>query len=222
MGSDSTVKRAELKLCALLASNNLPFTLMDTLGPLIFNTCPDSKIAKNMSIRRTKATAVMKVALEDKLSEDLYSILSSPGHYFSIIMDESTDKGTRKQCAFTVIYIFPQSDKVVTKFFDITETSVTTADELYKCLKNSISSKNIPLSNLVGFSSDTTNVMLGDNHSVYTHLKQDLPFIVCIKYSCHMIHLSSAKACLLLPRSVEDLLRNLGSHFSRIEAFKEF
>ncbi|KAJ8958370.1 hypothetical protein NQ314_006431 [Rhamnusium bicolor] len=41
-----------------------------------------------------------------------------------------------------------------------------------------------------------------------------------------MIHLSSAKACLLLARSVEDLLRNLGSHFSRsfsrIEAFKEF
>lgn len=41
-----------------------------------------------------------------------------------------------------------------------------------------------------------------------------------------MIHLSASKACLKLPRSVEDLLRNIGSHFSRSygrqEKLKEF
>lgn len=41
-----------------------------------------------------------------------------------------------------------------------------------------------------------------------------------------MINLSANKACLKLPRSLEDLLRNIGSHFNRsakrVEQFKEF
>lgn len=41
-----------------------------------------------------------------------------------------------------------------------------------------------------------------------------------------MIHLAASKACLKLPKHVEDLLRNVGSHFSRSYgrqvAFQEF
>lgn len=82
---------------------------------------------------------------------------------------------------------------------------------------------------MVGFSSDTTNAMAGQFHSVFTNLKTAVPGIACIKCSCHMIHLSASKACLKLPRSIEDLLRNMGSHFSRshsrqtkYKAFQEF
>lgn len=68
--------------------------------------------------------------------------------------------------------------------------------------------------------------MFGEHKSVYFLLKKDLPEIVCIKCSCHLIHLAASKACLKLPRSVEDLLRNLGSHFSRSShrqvKFREF
>ncbi|CAD6230789.1 GSCOCG00012201001-RA-CDS, partial [Cotesia congregata] len=79
---------------------------------------------------------------------------------------------------------------------------------------------------IIGFSSDTCNTMTGVNHSVFSLLKKDILHIACIKCSCHMINLSANKACLKLPRSVEDLIRNLGSHFNRsakrIDAFKEF
>lgn len=68
--------------------------------------------------------------------------------------------------------------------------------------------------------------MAGDHNSVFTHLKKDCPEILCIKCSCHMIHLAASKACLKLPKHVEDLLRNVGSHFSRSYgrqvAFQEF
>ncbi|KAF0711192.1 Dimer Tnp hAT domain-containing protein [Aphis craccivora] len=41
-----------------------------------------------------------------------------------------------------------------------------------------------------------------------------------------MIHLSASKACIKLPRSIEDVLRNIGSHFSRSHSrqmkYKEF
>ncbi|KAF9406804.1 hypothetical protein HW555_012943 [Spodoptera exigua] len=65
------------------------------------------------------------------------------------------------------------------------------------------------------FASDTTNSMVGEHHSVFSHLKQKVPHIACIKCSCHMIHLVASKACLKLPRSVEDFLRSIGAHFSR-------
>ncbi|XP_015372276.1 PREDICTED: uncharacterized protein LOC107167643 [Diuraphis noxia] len=68
--------------------------------------------------------------------------------------------------------------------------------------------------------------MAGSLHSVFTNLKTAIPGMACIKCSCHMIHLSSSKACLKLPRSIEDLLRNIGSHFSRSYSrqikFREF
>lgn len=52
--SEST-RRAELKLCGLLATNNLPFVVMDILSSLCSDLLPDSKIARNVSVRRTKA-----------------------------------------------------------------------------------------------------------------------------------------------------------------------
>lgn len=103
------------------------------------------------------------------------------------------------------------------------------AVELHKCLIKVINNKDIPLSNLAGFSAETCNVMFGEHNSVYSLLKKDLPQIVCVKCSCHSIHLASSKACLKLPRSVEGLLRNIGSHFSRshsrqqkLREFQEF
>ena len=47
-------------------------------------------------------------------------------------------------------------------------------------------SKEIPLENIVGFCSDTTNVMMGSNHSVSTLLKDSLPHVIIVKCSCHI------------------------------------
>jgi len=82
---------------------------------------------------------------------------------------------------------------------------------------------------MVGFSSDTPNAMAEQFHSVFTNLKTAVLGIPCIKCSCYMIHFSSSMACLKLPRSIEDLLRNGEFHFSRshsrqtkYKAFQEF
>ncbi|KAG5881767.1 hypothetical protein JTB14_005530 [Gonioctena quinquepunctata] len=220
---DMQVRRAELKLCSLLATNILPFSLMDTLSPLMENIFTDSTIAKQIAVRRTKATKLVKNVLGPSFENNLTGILRTK--YFSLIMDETTDRSTIKQCAYTVIYC-DDRHKVITKFFDMVEMESGTAKDLLDNLKNILINKEIPLQNLVGFSADTTNVMFGEKQSVVSLLKNELPHIVCIKCSCHMTHLATSKACLKLPRSVEDLLRNVGSHFSRsysrIAKFKEF
>ncbi|KAF2889568.1 hypothetical protein ILUMI_16605, partial [Ignelater luminosus] len=101
-----------------------------------------------------------------------------------------------------------------------------TATGLYDCLNQMLQNKNMPIENIVGFSSYTTNVMVGKHCSVFALLKKDLPHIALVKCSCHMIHLSSSKACLKLPRNVEDFLRSVGAHVNRSShrqlRFKEF
>ncbi|KAG5890191.1 hypothetical protein JTB14_010654 [Gonioctena quinquepunctata] len=221
----SAVKIAELKLVGLLATNNLPFVLMDTLVPLCADIFSDSDIAKAMSCKRTKATAILKAGLGKNFQEELCDKVRFPGQFFSLIMDETTDVGTIRQCAFTIIF-YDITNKVKTRFLDMAEVAQGDAVSLHNCLKGILKKHQIPLDNLVGFSSDTTNVMVGEKNSIFSHLKSEKPEIVCIKCSCHMIHLAASAACLQLPRSVEDVLRNIGAHFSksysRQEKFREF
>lgn len=80
-------RRAELKLCGMLAANNLPFILMDTLSPLLGNIFPDSQIAKYISLKRTKATCTLKHGLGSVFSMELFQTLSVPGSFFTLIMD---------------------------------------------------------------------------------------------------------------------------------------
>lgn len=62
-----------------------------------------------------------------------------------------------------------------------------------------------PTTNLVGFSSDTTNVMFSKHHSVVSILKSEHRNVVIVKCSCHLLHLVASKSCLKLSRTVEDL-----------------
>ncbi|KAJ8930422.1 hypothetical protein NQ314_016748 [Rhamnusium bicolor] len=202
---------------------------IDTLGALCTNIFPDSTIAKGINLHRTKATTILKNVLGNSFLEDINDTLGVEGNFFSLVMDETTDQSTIKQCCFTEIMYNNENNKVETVFLDMVEVESGTASGLHECLKDMLKKKHIPINNMVGFSSDTTNVMAGEHVSVFANLKKDIPHIALIKCSCHMINLSSSKACLKLPRTVEDLLRSLGAHFSRssqrqhtFKGFQEF
>jgi hypothetical protein len=57
--------------------------------------------------------------------------------------------------------------------------------------------------------------MVGEYNSVFSRLRVDFPSIVNVSCTCHSIHLAASKACLKLPRSVEDMMRNIYAHFHR-------
>ena len=134
----------------------------------------------------------------------------------SLIFDETTDKGTKKQCASTVIYFHDTANEVRRALFDFYEGDLN-GDCVTLCngIKKSFEAKGIPLKNMIGFSSDTTNVMAGETHSLYVQLKKEIPYLLTVKCTCHMIHLCASYACKKLPRSTEDLLRDVAAHFSR-------
>ena len=111
-------------------------------------------------------------------------------------------------------------------FLDHVEVHDSSANGLVKALIQSLETKKIPLENVVAFCSDTANVMMGEKHSVATILKDLLPNVLVIKCSYHLIHLCASHACLKLPKSLEDLCRNIHTHFSlsskRQDSLKEF
>lgn len=82
--------------------------------------------------------------------------------------------------------------------------------------KESLVTKNIPFYYLVGFSSDTTNVMAGGHKSKIALFKKDNDDLAFIKCSCHGIHIVNSHECSKLSNSAEELLRNLASYFHQL------
>lgn len=212
---DEHVSSAELKLTGLIAVNNMP---------LIKDICPDSKIAERLAMKITKATQMIKHALGNTFLEVLYDKLKEAGSLLSLIMDETTDIGSKKQCTFTVIYVDKLTGSVQTSFFDMYEISSSKAKDLLSFMINSAKDKGIPIENMIVFSADTTNALVAQHLSVFS-LKEKYPQVACIQCYYYKAHLSASKASLNLPYAIEDLIRNIGSHFSsflRQESLREF
>lgn len=71
----------------------------------------------------------------------------------------------------------------------------------------------IPLINIIGFASDTTNVMFGPHNSVVSRLKQKISIFFVSRCICHRAHLCALHACEKLPRTAEELLHDIYNYF---------
>lgn len=207
----------ESRICAFIAQNDLPFSICKPLVDLIKEVCP-SNISEKESLKQlkmcaTKCTNVMRQGLGYRFSRNLADCLKHTK--FSIIPDETTDVGTEKQLAICVVYFDQDTFEVVTAFFDMVIVQKCDAETLYSAIKRCFQEKNIPLENIIGYSSDTCNVMFGERQSVVALMKAEFPHVTFVRCSCHMIHLCVSHACLKLSTSLEDLCRNVFSHFSR-------
>ena len=75
------------------------------------------------------------------------------------------------------MYVDEKDLTPVTRFLDIVEATDAGAKGLYKEMKGIFEEKSIPLTNIISYSSDTCNVMFGENLSVSTLLKKDVPHV---------------------------------------------
>ena len=88
-----------------------------------------------------------------------------------------------------------------------------TGNEIFSALKKTFAQLHVSMNNIIGYSSDTTNVMFGQNNLVSQLLKSEVPFVQLVKCSCHLIHLVSSYVALKLPKSLEDVCRDVFNHF---------
>ena len=102
--------RAEAILANMLVEHNLPFLLMDHLPGVLRHPFPDSAIAKEMKCARTKSTAIVKHALAPAAHELMVSGVLA----YSLMMDESTDRGDKKRVGMLIRYYDQLSLKFAT------------------------------------------------------------------------------------------------------------
>ncbi|XP_068250343.1 zinc finger protein 862-like [Palaemon carinicauda] len=221
----------EGRIASFIAENNLPFSLSKSLVDLIKATCPNNSAENNMlhelKMSATKCTNIIRQGLGFRFSKELIDRLKVTK--FSIIPDETTDVSGDKQLAICVVYFDYEKFESVTSFFDMVNVHKCDSVSLYEAIKKCFEDKSIPLINIIGFSSDTCNVMFGETLSVVALMKSEFPNITFVKCNCHMIHLCMSHACLKLSTSLEDLCRNVFNHFSRsslrqhdLEEFQKF
>lgn len=154
----------ESRIATFLAEKNLPLSLSKSLVDLIKATCPANTMEKDvlhqLKMSATKCTNIIRQRLGFSFSKELIDRLKVTK--FSIIPDETTDVSSDKQLAVCVVYFDYEKYESVTSFFDMVMAQKCDSVSLYAAIKKSFEEKSIPLHNIIGFSSDTCNVMFGE------------------------------------------------------------
>jgi hypothetical protein len=158
---------------------------------------------QNVTLGKQKATNVIRQVIGFDYLHEAVSALRK--RKFSMIIDETTNMSTLKQ--LVDMEAFSSKNYLL----DMVEV----VDGIYSAMKQVFSELHIPMDNLIGYSSDTTNVMFGEHHSVSKLLTTEYPNVTTVKCSCHLIHLVGSYAALKLPKGLEDLCRDIFNHFHR-------
>ncbi|KAJ2954866.1 hypothetical protein O0L34_g3184 [Tuta absoluta] len=213
--------RAEIKLAGFFAEHNIPFSVADHLTDLLKEIVIDSKLIKEIDLKRTKVTAVVKNVIGEGHKSELANKLKQTK--FSIMTDETTDVTSIKTACVVVRYFDEDAQKICSAFWelykvfkeniDAGDIATANAESLFKALIESFTCREVPLTNAIGFGSDGCNVMMGDNNSVKTRLLNELPGITITKCVCHSAHLCASEACKMLPENLEQLARDIYNFF---------
>ncbi|XP_008181152.1 uncharacterized protein LOC103308831 [Acyrthosiphon pisum] len=190
----NNIKISEIKLAAFLAEHNVALHTIDHLTPLLKEIFHDSKICKGVNLHRTKVTSVIKnIIAPVEIYETVEIIKNNP---FSVLVDE-------------MVWVH-------TKLLELVSVNAIncSAKSIYGHFKECLLKKNIPLNNIVGVACDGAAVMVGIHNSFMTCMVEDSPKVIKMQCICHSSALVASKACLNLPRTVEQLIRSISSYVS--------
>ncbi|XP_077581558.1 zinc finger BED domain-containing protein 5-like [Stigmatopora nigra] len=214
--------RAEILFAQFVAEHNLPATVADHFTSLIKEMCPDSKIAKEFSCRRTKTTMIVKHCLAPAYTNPVISKCKTQP--FSLMIDESNDRNATKRLVILVRLFDGESTK--TRLLDLPELTSGKAASIFEVIDSFFKKNEIPWENCVGFGSDNCNTMIGRKDSVLSRLKGQNPNIFNVGCICHLSSLCIKSGVKLLPFKVDDFLVDIFYFFQhshkRLQDFKEF
>ena len=120
-----------------VAEHNLPFVVADHFTQLCSKLFPDSKIASKFACKCTKCTQIIKRAIAPSLEDKVVQMCKKQP--FSILCNESNDRGAEK-CFAILVRVFDEiSKKARTFFLDMPIVNIGTGENLFnvldKCLR---------------------------------------------------------------------------------------
>ena len=202
---------AEVYFSMFIAEHNLPFLAADHFSKLCKVMFPDSKIASEYSSGRTKTTAIVKHALAPILNSRVVDQCQSSS--FTILCDGGNDQLDKKYFAIMVRFWSDTARQPITQFLAMPVCNVSTAKALFDALEKELESRGIPWSNLVGYASDTANVMVGAHNSVLSRSRSKQPKVIFLGCLCHLAALCAVAALKKLPVSIDELLIDIFYNF---------
>jgi hypothetical protein len=144
---------------------------------------------------------------------------------FSILCDEGSDCDD-KNFAILVRFWDKNQEKPVTRFFDMPISNIADAATLFNHIDTALSTRGVPWANVVGFESDTTNVMVGKHNSVLSRVKSEQPKVFSLGCTCHLANLCLLSGVRNLPIDIDDFFVDLYYFFDksakRKHEFREF
>ncbi|KAG0437102.1 hypothetical protein HPB47_017601 [Ixodes persulcatus] len=152
-------KEGEIRMAAFIAEHSLPFAVVDHLPDLMRTVCSDSEIAKTLTCGKTKCSGIITNVIGEASREELEETLRQMP--FSLIMDESTDKGSTKH-ACLVTRVVDDDLNVKDEFFALLPVTDATALGLHRVVVEAFEKAGIPYKkNMIGFAADGANNMMG-------------------------------------------------------------
>ncbi|XP_022160408.1 uncharacterized protein LOC111026609 [Myzus persicae] len=207
------VQKTELMLAHFVACHNLSFRSIDHLSQLPSLIMNDSKISKQISLKRTKCIKLIKNVLASVVVDNIVKEIENKK--FSVYLDETTDIANIKVLAILVKYI--SNNQIQTHLLDLVPVDANhgTAKGLYMLFSKSLDKLKLSTDNIIGYCADNASVMMGSKESFKVHLLNDNSNIIVNGCICHSFHLIASSAASCIPSNIEILLQNISSYFSR-------
>ena len=177
----------------LLAENNIPLAFADKLNTLLPNIFPDSKIAKEYKMGKTKASCILNESLAPHFLQETVQIMKN--YFYSLSTDGPNDIGLGKITPLRVRLYDSSKSRVDTRFLDMCCTSgqnSVTAATIFQKIDVMIKLQ-LPWKNCVGFSLDNTSANLGIRNSIKSRVilkNNNCYFMGCL---CHIIYNTAHK-----------------------------
>ena len=202
----------ELKVCVFIAENALPISMSENLVSLLKSLFPRDLNLKSVKLGKQKTTNIIRQVFGFQYVNMVKNLRNN---MFSIIIDEATDRSSKKQLAILATCFDVDDFKTEYFLLDMVECSNSSARCIYSTIKQAFNEHDIAMENIIGYSSNITNVIFGKNNSLVKLQTSEFPNVIAVKCSCHLIYLASSYAATKLPKSLEDLCRDIFAHFSR-------
>ncbi|KZS10201.1 Uncharacterized protein APZ42_025383 [Daphnia magna] len=206
------VVESEIRLCTLIGEQNLPFSFVDPLVSVLKKSFPEDPALSKVPLGKQKCGSIIR-GVGSYLGQTLKDRVK--GKHLGVIIEETTDLSVQSQLGVVLQYFNIDEFRQSQELLDLTNCHDKSAEGLTKAITDLLKKHEIDKEMIVGFCADTTNSMFGSRHSVSKLLTDKIPQILCVKCSCHSIHLCSHYASLQLPKTIDDVVRGICTHFSR-------
>ena len=103
---------------ALFIAEHAAVMTCDHLSSLCKNCFPDSKVASQIQIKRSKCSGIIKNILYPHFMDDITKAVGND--HYSLLLDESTDISDTKYLGIAIIYFDSLKKKIVSTFLNLT------------------------------------------------------------------------------------------------------